>query len=105
MQATGRSRGKVLSDLKKMRDREFFSFAEFDKEQTTLMLTSEAYQEYLSLEQQRIALETEKIANAEAEKKEQSEIADSDLPEDVKAILSDGNDYLNKCLSAQGSEL
>ncbi len=96
MQATGRSRGKVLSDLKKMRDREFFSFAEFDKEQTTLMLTSEAYQEYLSLEQQRIALETEKIANAAAEKKEQSEIADSDLPEDVKALLSEGHAYLLK---------
>lgn len=96
VQGTGRSRGKVLSDLKKMMDREFFSFAEFDKEQSTLMLTSEAYQEYLSLEQQRIALETEKIANAAAEKKEQSEIADSDLPEDVKALLSEGHAYLLK---------
>lgn len=96
VQGTGRSRGKVLSDLKKMMDREFFSFAEFDKEQSTLMLTSEAYQEYLSLEQQRIALEMEKVESAKAAKKAQSEIADSDLPEDVKALLAEGHAYLLK---------
>ncbi len=96
MQATGRSRKKVLSDLKKMKDKEFFSFAEFDKDHSTLMLTSEAYQEYLNLEAQRIALETEKIQNAKAEKKAQSDIADSDLPEDVKALLAEGHAYLLK---------
>ncbi len=96
MQATGRSRKKVLSDLRKMKDKEFFSFAEFDKDNSTLMLTSEAYQEYLNLEAQRIALETEKFQNAKAEKKAQSDIADSDLPEDVKALLAEGHAYLLK---------
>ncbi len=96
MQGTGRSRAKVLSDLKKMMDREFFSFAEFDKDQSTLMLTSEAYQEYLSLEQQRVALEMEKVENAKAAEKARSEIADSDLPEDVKALLAEGHAYLLK---------
>lgn len=96
MQGTGRSRAKVLSDLKKMMDREFFSFAEFDKDQSTLMLTSEAYQEYLSLEQQRVALEMEKVENAKAAEKARSEIADSDLPEDVKTLLAEGHAYLLK---------
>lgn len=96
MQATGRSRSKVLSDLKKMKNKEFFSFAEFDKDQTTLMLTPESYQQYLDLEAQRIALETEKIESARAAKKAQSEIADSDLPEDVKALLAEGHAYLLK---------
>ena len=96
VQETGRSRGKVLSDLKKMKDKEFFAFAEFDKDNTTLMLTSEAYQEYLDLEAQRIALETEKIESAKAEKKAQTDIADSDLPEDVKALLAEGHAYLLK---------
>lgn len=89
---SGRSRLRVLSDIRKFRLKEMLPMAVLDRDETTLMLTEKAYREYRSLDDQRTAAERE-VAEKEREK---IELENSDLPEDVKDILAEGQAYLLK---------
>ncbi len=100
-----RSEKEVLSDLKKMKMKGFLPTAVFDREQTTLMLTDDVYMEYarsvrMAQEQARQEGMSSPKASATGPKTDQNKRSyykiDESLPEDVKAILRDGNDYLNK---------
>ena len=95
-----------------MKKFEYLPYASMDKTETTLMLTDEIYKEYLkskmhSSNQTYSSNQTENSStkqpnqsvspnSAEKPSKIQYFTIDEKLPEDVKSILRDGNDYLNK---------
>lgn len=84
---TGVRSAQIVSDIKQMQQLDMLSYAVFDKDESTLMLTPEAYQEYSRLQAEREAFENEQAA-------QKKELSDSDLPEDVKTLLSEGQAYL-----------
>ena len=96
------SEQQVLSDLKKMKMKGFLPTAVFDRDQTTLMLTDEVYMEYArSVRMAQEVKNNNKTVKPDAAPKTESNKRtyyriDESLPEDVKSILRDGNDYLNK---------
>lgn len=89
---TGVKKERVVADLKEMKRQDLLPFATFDEGETTLMLTEKAYNEYLAIERQRKAIEEERAIEA----KTRDAIEQSDLPTDVKALLSEGRAYLLK---------
>ena len=101
----GRAEKEVVKDLKNMKMRGYLPTATFDRENTTLMLTSDVYQEY----ERSVRLKDEQnaaMAKQAAESKEKPDekkhamrdyyTIDESLPDDVKEILKDGNSYLNR---------
>ena len=103
---TGLSTQNVVGQIKQMKEFEYLPYATMDKEETTLMLTDEIYKEYLkskmhsSNQTESFSPKQEKqsVSSNSAEKpsKTQYFTIDENLPDDVKSILRDGNDYLNK---------
>lgn len=89
---TGNSRFKILSDIRKFRRKEMLPMAVVDRDESTLMLTEKAYREYKAVDDQRAA-EKRELAEKEREK---IELENSDLPEDVKDLLAEGQAYLLK---------
>ncbi len=95
-----RSEDKVKAELKKMKMKGFLPTATFDRDFTTLMLTDEVYREYaksvsaVQEQQKKEKAAAKKPVDAPTPKRSYYNI-DESLPEDVKAILRDGNDYLN----------
>lgn len=87
---SGRKRSRILSDIKKFRLRNMLSLAVIDRDESTLMLTDKAYREYRTLTDQRTAAEKELAA----QQREKIELEKSDLPEDVKDLLAEGQAYL-----------
>ena len=116
----GETKGKVLSNIKKMKRRDFLPMATIDHEETTLMLTDEVYKEYTRSYLVRQNEEIKKrqagdykrkpIHGKDAEQESHNPSVKStvskdlrtyltieeDLSEDVKSILTEGNTYLNK---------
>jgi hypothetical protein len=103
---TGLSTQNVVGQIKQMKEFEYLPYATMDKEETTLMLTDEIYKEYIkskmhsSNQTESFSPKQEKqsVSSNSAEKpsKVQYFTIDENLPDDVKSILRDGNDYLNK---------
>ena len=103
---TGLSTQNVVGQIKQMKEFEYLPYATMDKEETTLMLTDEVYKEYIkskmhsSNQTESFSPKQEKqsVSSNSAEKpsKVQYFTIDETLPDDVKIILRDGNDYLNK---------
>ncbi|MCH4193149.1 MAG: 5-bromo-4-chloroindolyl phosphate hydrolysis family protein [Butyrivibrio sp.] len=87
-QNAGRKESAVRKDLKKMMERKMIN-ARMDDSQTTVMLTDQAYEQYMSAENSR--REREALAQ-----KKQEELDQAALSDDVKAILQDGNAYLKE---------
>ena len=100
-----------------MKKLDYLPYAAMDKAETTLMLTDEVYKEYLKSTAYNARLKgnaakkhksngKQKDAAQETQQEptqEQSEpymvqyyTIDKNLPDDVKTILEEGNDYLNK---------
>ncbi len=106
---TGNASDYVVRQIRRMKALGYLPYAVLDKEDTTLMLTDEVYKEYLKSK----AYNTTSYKGSHSKKKsaadktgsveEKNEKAsktyytiDESLPEDVKSILKDGNEYLNK---------
>lgn len=87
-QKAGREESNVRKDLKKMMKRKMID-ARMDDSGTTVMLTDQAYEQYMSAEKSR--REREALAQ-----KNQKELDQAALSDDVKAILQDGNAYLKE---------
>lgn len=79
----------VLENLQKMIRKEYLPQARFDKEHTTLMLTERAYDQYLQAEKGRSEREAE-----QAEKEAKIRREEEGLPENVRAILREGERYI-----------
>ncbi len=77
----------VRDEIKKMMEAGFLPTAQFDATESTVMLTQESYQQYLNAEMGR--------REREAKEREIRKAENVDgLPEDVRQILVEGNDYL-----------
>ena len=109
---TGLSTENVVDQIKQMKKFEYLPYATMDKTETTLMLTDEIYKEYLKskMHSSNQTYNSKQTGNASPKQPNQSVSSnsaekpakvqyftiDENLPEDVKSILRDGNDYLNK---------
>ena len=108
---------KIVHQIKQMKKLDYLPYAAMDRAETTLMLTDEVYKEYLKSTAYNARLKgnaakkhksngKQKDAAQETQQEptqEQSEpymvqhyTIDENLPNDVKTILKEGNDYLNK---------
>ena len=98
---TGRTKKKVLRDLKKMTQKRMFLQGHLDVRETTFMLTDEAYQQYQQAEQSRRNRELQEVLqkNQKEESQKQNVQQSSQQNEktygsEVEKILADGNAYI-----------
>lgn len=96
---TGLAPNDIVRQIKQMKKRGYLPYATIDSAETTLMLTDEVYKEYTKSVQYNAEKPVEK-PKPKPVKEETSTVKyytiDEDLPEEVKDILEEGNDYLNK---------
>jgi len=95
---TGQDENKVVNNLKAMLKKGYLPTAALDRQNSTLMLTQDVYDQYSKLASQQSneeAIDKSKMQPNAWYKKDYYTIDDS-LPEDVKEILKSGNEYLNK---------
>ena len=112
---TGMKAERIVHQLKQMKKLDYLPNAAMDQAETTLMLTDEVYKQYVKTMEyngqhkkgagskknkadgkpKEAAQETPQAATQEPTKVQYYTI-DKNLPDDVKAILEEGNDYLNK---------
>ena len=98
---TGRTKKKVLRDLKKMTQKRMFLQGHLDISETTFMLTDEAYHQYQQAEQGRKNRELQEILQKKQEKEPQKEKMqpqsqknEKTYSSEVEKILADGNAYI-----------
>lgn len=89
---TGRKKEDVLRDLKKMMNKHMFLQGRLDHNQTTFMMTQEAYQQYMLAEQGRRDREAEEAARRTSQ--EVKEAAYRSYDKETEKILKEGNDYI-----------
>lgn len=88
----GKAPAYIIRQIRQMKKRGYLPHAILDKDATTLMLTDEVYTEYMKSRQNAAA-----AADAAEPATECTYYTiDESLPEDVKSILRDGNEYLKK---------
>lgn len=87
----GKSTKAVYRDLLRLKAEGFLPQAKFDEQQTTLMLTKTAYDQYLVSEESRRQRELEA---AEEEKRAKESPQEKKQQDDVQALLDEGNAYL-----------
>ena len=97
---TGILEKDIVRQIKKMKKYGFLPYAILDEGETTLMLTDEVYQEYARSLQYKPEKTVEEPKVEKVETPEPTKVnyftIEEDLPEDVKGILKEGNEYLNK---------
>lgn len=95
---TGIAKDTIIRQIRQMRRRGYLPYASVDEAQTTLMLTEEVYQQYSRSVEYNKEKEQEKpkAAKNDTNQKVKYYTIDENLPEDVKGILEEGNEYLNK---------
>ena len=81
----GRTKADVLADIKALRDKGVLTEAWLDEQETTLILTEEVYNQYQEIKAQ------SEILRQQAEKENS---ADADLPENARAIIREGKEYI-----------
>lgn len=86
---TGRKKEDVLRDLKKMMNKHMFLQGRLDHNQTTFMLTQEAYQQYMMAEKGRRDREAEEAARQTAQ-----ESRGVSYDKETEKILKEGSDYI-----------
>ncbi|MBQ7680028.1 MAG: 5-bromo-4-chloroindolyl phosphate hydrolysis family protein [Butyrivibrio sp.] len=100
---TGQSYADLLDDIKEMMRRGFLPQARMDAQETTVMLTDEAYQQYLDAERERqrreqessrAAMEAAANAAPQPATAQAGEAAKSPYPPEVQSVLDDGQNYI-----------
>ena len=81
----GRTKSDVLADIKALKDKGVLAEAWLDEQETTLILTEEVYNQYQEIKAQ------SEILRQQAEKENS---ADADLPENARAIIREGKEYI-----------
>ena len=95
---TGIAKDNIIRQIKQMKRRGYLPYASIDEAETTLMLTDDVYQQYsrsVEYNQQKVQ-EKAPTKQKEENQKVQYYTIDENLPEDVREILKEGNEYLNK---------
>ena len=90
---TGRSIEKVRKDLKKMVQQGFFPQAYLDQKETTLMLDSNTYQQYLATQE---AYEQRSASGGNSTEQEENDPSGNgaNLDPEVKALIKEGKRYI-----------
>ena len=83
--AVGMTKEDVLQDIKQLMEKNILTEAWLDEQETTLMLTEDVYNQYQQIREQSRALKEQ----AEAEQE-----TDSELPENARAIIKEGREYI-----------
>ena len=95
---TGRTKKKILKDLKVMTQKRMFLQGRLDARETTFMLTDEAYQQYQQAEASRRNRELQEILQkqqkSEPQKQETQQQNKTTYSSEVEKILADGNEYI-----------
>lgn len=94
-QKTGRSVRAVVRDLKKMIQKGWFCQGHLDKQESCLMVSSEAYRQYTEL-MERTRRQKEEREAAEAKRKQEY----SALSPDVQKVIRAGDEYVKKIREA-----
>lgn len=84
---TGKKKGFILKDLKMMIEKGMFLNAHIDQQQTCLIVSDDAYQQYITMKTGIEQQEAKKIAVEQTE-------TPSALSEECRKILEEGNDYI-----------
>ena len=87
----GMSAKQFLNDLKKMIRAGFLPKAKLDRQETTLMLTDKAYDQYTATEKSRVERENEQRRQEEELKAQYGQYG-----EEVAGILAEGNAYIRR---------
>lgn len=91
----GKKKSFVEKEVRKMIDKGFFLQGHIDDKGTTLITSDAMYQKYLDAEQSRKNREIEMKQKArEVEQIKITEVPDGEYPENVRAILKEGNKYI-----------
>lgn len=91
---TGQSINAVKKDLRLMIKKEFFLQGHIDEQDTCLMVNNTVYEHYLEARKQ-YALQQQEKEKQEAEQEKKQE-KDSNLPENVRQIITSGEEYIQK---------
>ena len=95
---TGRTKKKILHDLKLMTQKRMFLQGRLDAGETTFMLTDEAYQQYQQAEASRRNRELQEVLQrqqkSEPSKQETQQQNKTTYNSEVEKILADGNAYI-----------
>lgn len=83
---TGKTKDKILKDLKKMINKNMFLHGHIDAKETCLIVTDRMYKQYQLTEQQ---------AQIRAEEQRLLEQQHAQLPEDCRKILEEGKEYIS----------
>ena len=89
--SVGKKEGFVLKDIKDMIRRRMFAEGHLDKQQTCLMVSHEAYDQY-----QTAQLQLEERQKVEAHVITEKEVKVDKLPEEVRKVIEEGNDYIRQ---------
>ena len=81
----GRTKSDVLADIKALKDKGVLTEAWLDEQETTLILTEAVYNQYQEIKAQ------SEILRQQAE---EENAADADLPENARAIIREGREYI-----------
>lgn len=97
---TGRTKKKILRDLKIMTQKRMFLQGRLDARETTFILTDEAYQQYQQAEQSRRNRELQEVLQKQQkgvqkqETQQQNQQNKTTYSSEVEKILADGNAYI-----------
>ncbi len=91
---TGQNIKFILKDIKKMLTEGFYPEGHLDRQESCLMLDNKIFNEYLSLEKQRMLQEQEKQALPEIPKA--SEAVQGAESEQVDGLIAEGQDYIRR---------
>ena len=81
----GRTKSDVLADIKALKDKGVLTEAWLDEQETTLILTEAVYNQYQEIKAQSAILR---------QQAEEENAADADLPENARAIIREGREYI-----------
>lgn len=88
-----KSENFTRKDLQTMIEKNMFLQGHLDVDGNSLFVTHEGYEAYLKSQKQ---LEERKIHQLEEKKNREIRKSGEDLPEDVKKLIADGNDYIEQ---------
>ena len=91
---TACSQQEVVRDLKKMLKKHMFLQGRLDQQQTTFILTSEAWQQYLQAEQERRNREKEQAEQRQARSDARQAQQTGSRDRETERILKEGNAYI-----------
>lgn len=98
--ATGKSVKWLVKDIQKMIQKRWFKEGHFDYQKTNLIVTHQAYQHYLEAheeyERRQLVQKQSVQQNKTASKEQENKTGNDELPENVRAVITEGRGYLEQ---------